>query len=484
MRKPCGVVLLVLVALVAISGANVLSGNSVFILSNLNLQPVTSSTLHWVSESDGRRPLSSVVATDEILPGENAERDPDTGAIDEDKLDAVTRKPVLVCRARQNGVLVPGQLIVERGACQVSLHGAVASFAKYEVLENIERAARLTWVRWDRWSPSLPAGAVSASQDTFIARRLAARPNDATHTQLGRRHFVGKLLKHEFGGHLTIINATGQEEEVEDGEILVETEPIRYELAIQSFTLRRKKSQQTTKALGETTLKNSGSSPMKVDAVIGYEEQYSLYWGQGKALLRGLPTTIRLPDGTIFENIQWGVPENEERKNLYRVEAYLEPGTAVNVSLSGNHTITELPYIGNLVALFEDGASGKRAIHGTRREVSMKGLVATYGPAYFLGNHTLVPTTTTTTTTTTSTTTTTPPPTTTTTSTTPTPPQNKPKKDEHRKEENMINDQAQSLKEGARSAAEVHSSSPAASLQPLAAALACSCLTALLIRIT
>lgn len=70
--------------------------------------------------------------------------------------------------------------------------------------------------------------------------------------------------------------------------------------------------------LGSTMLKNSESSPMLVDSVISYDEKYSMYWGQGKAILKGLQTTIRLPNGTILEEIKWGISDSEERKNIYR----------------------------------------------------------------------------------------------------------------------------------------------------------------------
>lgn len=98
----------------------------------------------------------------------------------------------------------------------------------------------------------------------------------------------------------------------------METEPVRYELAVQSFNNMRRKLQRRRVELGSATLKNLESSPMHVDAVIAYDEKYSMHWGQGKAILRGLPTVIRLPNGTILEQIEWGIPVHEDRKSVYK----------------------------------------------------------------------------------------------------------------------------------------------------------------------
>jgi len=83
------------------------------------------------------------------------------------------------------------------------------------------------------------------------------------------------------------------------------------------------------------------------------------------------------------------------------VDFLLEPDTAVNVTLHGNHTECEVPYTGKLVAVYADDHSKARAIHGSRREVAMLDVKPEFGPVYFTANSSLVPTTTTTTTTTT-----------------------------------------------------------------------------------
>jgi len=89
------------------------------------------------------------------------------------------------------------------------------------------------------------------------------------------------------------------------------------------------------------------------------------------------------------------------------VDFLLEPGTALNVTLHGNHTESEVPYTGKLVAVYAGDYTKARTIHGSRREVAMLDVKPLFGPVYFIANSSLVPTTTTTTTTTPTTTTTT-----------------------------------------------------------------------------
>ena len=104
----------------------------------------------------------------------------------------------------------------------------------------------------------------------------------------------------------------------------------------------------------------------------------------------------------------------------------LEPGTAVNVTLHGNHTESEVPYTGKLVAVYADDYTKARSINGSRREVAMLDVKPEFGPVYFIMNGELVPTTTTPTPTPTTTTTTEAP--NTIPKTLPTPQQKKPKK--------------------------------------------------------
>jgi hypothetical protein len=111
----------------------------------------------------------------------------------------------------------------------------------------------------------------------------------------------------------------GDEEEFSDGEVLVETEPVRYELMSLKFDPWRTKVVRKPRVLATSVLSNAGASfPIRVDSALAYDSEYSLYWGQGKAILKGLPTTVRSANGTLIGDVKWGIPENEERKDVYR----------------------------------------------------------------------------------------------------------------------------------------------------------------------
>lgn len=78
----------------------------------------------------------------------------------------------------------------------------------------------------------------------------------------------------------------------------------------------------------------------------------------------------------------------------YSVKLSLEPGTAVEVTLTANYTETELPYSGQLIAHYADGATRARVMTGIRKEETLIDVKPEMGPIYFLSNNSLVPTTT------------------------------------------------------------------------------------------
>lgn len=99
----------------------------------------------------------------------------------------------------------------------------------------------------------------------------------------------------------------------------METEPISYELTGLKFNNFRKKVKRHPCILGQAVLKNEASDgPMQVDTVIAYETNYSMYWGQGKAMLTGLPTIIRPNSTVIRDDIKWGIQETEDHKDVHK----------------------------------------------------------------------------------------------------------------------------------------------------------------------
>lgn len=105
--------------------------------------------------------------------------------------------------------------------------------------------------------------------------------------------------------------------DVNTGQVLVEIEPIMYELSIQKLTTgRRKILSRNQTVLGEMTLSNEDSIEMKADAIIAYSWKYKSNWGSGRAMLKGLPTNILQPNSIAVENITWGIPYETEKNNM------------------------------------------------------------------------------------------------------------------------------------------------------------------------
>ena len=101
--------------------------------------------------------------------------------------------------------------------------------------------------------------------------------------------------------------------------MLVEIEPVRYELMDLQIDEWRKKVSRKPRVLASNVLSNAaGTFPVHVDSALAYDSEYSLYWGQGKAILKGLPTTVRFANGTLIGDFIWGIPEMEQRKDVYR----------------------------------------------------------------------------------------------------------------------------------------------------------------------
>ncbi|KYM99646.1 Protein unzipped [Cyphomyrmex costatus] len=357
--------------------------NSVHILSKYGHQTLTSTTLKWL-------PVAHYNPSDskEIIIG-GIENVPDSQ--DENYANqAEERRLVLyVCRAMHSGVWVAGTQKEKEKVCTVTIHGVVQSYEKYELLENVDGAARISWTQWNKYTPS-PVGAVYADKTMLVARHEV--PKDLEKPRY--THYIGTLNSPENFGSIIYVNEKGEEESAKSGELLVETEPIRYELsAVKLNWSKRRDIKRVSRILNEATIINRGAEPANLAEACIYKYKYSVYWGRRHAILNGLSTTITLINGTSLPNITWGTRDDENRTEAYNLLVYLQPGTGVNVTLKANYTDMEVPYTATLISYYDDGATTSRIIIGTRQEETMFDITPEFGPVYFLSNFSLVPTT-------------------------------------------------------------------------------------------
>lgn len=136
-------------------------------------------------------------------------------------------EPVYVCRAKFNSVWVSGQLRPNKHVCVVSLYQKVTEYKQFDVLVSIEGSARLSWVHKDKYT-LISQGAVTSGENilrSFVARRAAN-----SHNKTGSlSHYVGKYTSENLG-MFHVVDQNNIEIAYDNGEILVETEPISYEL--------------------------------------------------------------------------------------------------------------------------------------------------------------------------------------------------------------------------------------------------------------
>ncbi|XP_043275472.1 protein unzipped [Venturia canescens] len=370
--------------LVALEISSIHADNSVYILSKYR-QRVTSSTLNWLAIAHYEASSKEIV-----IGGFEIQRELDGNQAES---PVVKERSLYVCRAFHSGVWVAGKQIEGEKKCTVTYLGNVVSYERYDLLENVDNAARLSWVAWDKLHQT-PVGAV-ATESMYVARHVVSETeNERTNKNLGYTHYIGTYDTSEGFGRINYVKDDGVEGTAESGEVLVETEPIFYELNAVKLNYNRKRIlKRVTRVLRETTISNADSESAVLAEALGYTFNHSIYWGQGHATIKALNTSITLAKGPRVGYISWGIEDKSVRSNATTVKIRLEPGTAVNVTLRANYTDMEVPYTGELVSVYEDGERRSRMIGGMCREETMMDLKYEFGPIYYLSNMSIVPTT-------------------------------------------------------------------------------------------
>ncbi|XP_012176387.1 protein unzipped isoform X1 [Bombus terrestris] len=356
--------------------------NSVHILSKYQ-QLVTSTALNWL-------PRAYYDSSKEIVIGGFAIEESEDNSFNNQAEKSERRRPLYVCRVLHTAVWVAGTQKGDDQRCTVTIHGNVQSYDKYDLLENVDSAARVNWEHWDKYK-NTPVGAV-AMEKMFIARHPAKTDKNTSSPRY--THYIGTLNKRILGS-ISYVKDDGTEETAKDGDVLVETEPTSYDLEnVKLNWPKMRVVNRTSLELDNATIINDGTENATIAKAFGYKYKYSIYWGQGHAILKGLNTLIKLTNGTALSNIMWGTKETSNNTDIYTVKINLLPGTGINVSLVANYTSMEVPYSGKLISHYEDGETRSRQISGIRAEESMFDVKPIFGPIYFLANYSLVPTTT------------------------------------------------------------------------------------------
>lgn len=181
--------------------------------------------------------------------------------------------------------------------------------------------------------------------------RISTSTHHHAHFQNHIDYVVGRFDPEEMLGRI-FINVGDKEESVDEGDILCETEPVRYELRDIKIDKWRRQDKVNTTELGWVVLQNTDSLTNLVESVITYDFDRMYYWGTYDGVVRGLPTTVyelRSP-----QEISWGFKLSEKVVETKTVSTNLQPGTAINITIIGEYTQSEGPYSANLKRYFAD----------------------------------------------------------------------------------------------------------------------------------
>ncbi|XP_030375174.1 protein unzipped [Scaptodrosophila lebanonensis] len=322
--------------------------------------------------------------------------------------------PIYVCRVTIDGVPTSGhtEKIKQRHQC-VAAHYKRGKYESFDVLVNKGHLGKVAWKPWRKFNAGVPVGAIRIADDSYIARHRA--PNHQQHAEQqqqnpeheheqhwGADYNLGHLDKVGMGKIKVVENE--REKYYTEGEVLVETEPFRYELRDIKLDRLRTDLRENLTELTTTKLENLGETYSTVETVISYHFNYMQYWGSHEGVARGLPTKVFEKDVATPAEINWGLKHSEKRYETKSVHTKLWPGTAINVTLRGNYVTLEAPYTAKLFAFYYGSdESVSRKITSEVRKSYLKDVKLEFSPVYWIENGTIVPTTTTTSTTSTTT---------------------------------------------------------------------------------
>ncbi|ALC42815.1 uzip [Drosophila busckii] len=304
--------------------------------------------------------------------------------------------PIFVCRVNIDGMHTSGhtEKIQQKHVCKAE----GKNNENFDVLMNKGHLGKIGWRQWTKFTAGVPVGAIRIGEDSYIGRH-----KDAAGEHHGADYNLGSL---ELTG-LGKIRVMEQQEErnYDEGEVLIETEPVRYELRDIKLDRLRTLIRDNLTELATGQLENLGDTYNTMEKVMSYSFDQLQYWGSHEGVARGLPTKIYEKDASTPSEINWALKRGEKRPETKVVSAKLWPGTAINVTLLGNYVTLEAPYSAKLFAYYHGSESVSRKISAELRKSYLKDVKLEFSPVFWIENGTIVPTTTTTSTTSTSTTT-------------------------------------------------------------------------------
>ncbi|XP_065368242.1 protein unzipped [Calliphora vicina] len=314
--------------------------------------------------------------------------------------------PIYVCRVNIDGVGTIGhtEKIQQSHECKAA-HYKNMRYKVFDVLINKGHLGKVSWKHWRKFNVGVPVGAIRIGEDAYIGRHKAPQTeNNAAEggQQQGADFNLGRLDPVGLGK--IKVMESNIEKDYDEGELLVETEPFRYELKDIKLDQIRLDIRENITELAFGVLANNGDKYSVVETALTYGFDHVQYWGSHEGVARGLPTKVFENDASKPAEINWALKHSEKRFETKSVNTKLWPGTAINVTLKGNYVTLDAPYSAKLYAFYagsEDSVS--RKIKAEVRKSYLKDVKLELTNPYWIENGTFVPVTSTTSTTSTTT---------------------------------------------------------------------------------
>lgn len=281
----------------------------------------------------------------------------------------------LVCRGTKHGVKVVGATNT-MGRCQVVLSSRLERLTEYQVLRQVPHSSKLEWKTFSRFD-QLPPGAVAGvegEEARFVAKWLDHRG----------LMWPAILERGESPGDRRIlVSGNYQVTEASDCDLLVEVEPVRYELKEVKYT-KEPAIKSTKKVLASTSIFRFGEGQQeeaRMQKMVSYDYRKSFYIsGHIPGTIRGLPGLLNLPSGERKE-VQWGMSEVLAQREAVMVGLPMGRHTAVDVTVTAESVTEEQPFVGSLVSVFPDGSQRERQVEAVIQRKRLDNIKPEYSEA-------------------------------------------------------------------------------------------------------
>ena len=253
----------------------------------------------------------------------------------------VRRGETGVCRLRRGGEVEAGSL--SGGECWL-VEGERLE-AQFEVLVDLYGMGRVEWRHWDMFT-GVSIGSVSYHKERYVASLTV---NSTT--------LVGDMsLARGLSGDIRAW-ATNQTVSRTSGQVVVELEPVRYQ--VERLRLGQARVVRREEERADTTTRTL-SEGETVEVIFTWKS--SQYWGHVEGLVRGLPSLVE------GEHCVWGVTTHLTNTRTDTLIRPFSPGSHLNLTTILSLVTITRPYTALLTAIYRDGLTIRHNISAELQE--------------------------------------------------------------------------------------------------------------------